>query len=137
MNSCYYIYDYMNMMDHVLVLNFLWAFKSITITVMLSLLPFWRARFERLSAAAWAAGSIPPPLSGGRLVAPFFLCQTSILFLAISHASSLLITSHKPSLARIRHSSSLARGMNVTSGSGMIHGFKYLSPVNCHCSRAF
>jgi hypothetical protein len=28
----------------------------------------------------------------------------------------------------MRHSSSFARGMNWTSGSGIIHGFKYLSP---------
>jgi hypothetical protein len=39
------------------------------------------------------------------------------------------MTSHKPSLARIRHSSSFARGRNITSGSGIIHGFKYLSPA--------
>lgn len=114
---------------HVFVLNFLWAFKSITMTVMLSLLPFWRARFERYSAAACAAGSIPAPLSDGG-VTPFFLCQSRIRLRARSHTSSFVITSHKPSLARMRHSSSFARGRNITSGSGMIHGFKYLSPAN-------
>lgn len=113
---------------HVLLLNFLWAFKSTTITVMLSLLPFWRARLERNSAAAWAAGSIPSPLSNGS-VTPFFLCHRSIRLRARSHASSFVITSHKPSLAKMRHSSSLVRGRNITSGSGMIHGFKYLSPA--------
>lgn len=95
---------------------------------MLSLLPFWRARFERYSAAACAAGSIPTPLSEGKLT-PFFLCQSRIRLRARSHTSSLVITSHKPSLARTRHSSSFARGRNITSGSGMIHGFKYLSPA--------
>jgi hypothetical protein len=29
----------------------------------------------------------------------------------------------------MRHSSSFALGMNITSGSGIIHGFKYLSPA--------
>lgn len=114
---------------HVLLLNFLWAFKSTTITVMLSLLPFWRARFESNSAAAWAAGSIPSPLSSVSGVMPFFLCQRSIRLRARSHTSSFDITSHKPSLAKMRHSSSFVRGINITSGSGMIHGFKYLSPA--------
>lgn len=69
------------------------------------------------------------PLSA-RGGAPFFLCHKRIRLRATSHASSFDITSHRPSLARMRHSSSLARGMNISSGSGMIHGFKYRSPVN-------
>lgn len=112
---------------HVLLLYFRCGFKSTTITVMLSLLPFWSARFDRNSAAACAAGSIPSPLSEGSSK-PFFLYQRSIRFRARSHTSSFVITSHRPSLARMRHSSSFARGRNRTSGSGIIHGFKYLSP---------
>ena len=96
---------------------------------MLSLLPFWRARFERYSAAACAAGSIPSPLSAGSVM-PLFLCQRSIRLRARSHTSLFVMTSHRPSLARMRQSSSFARGRNITSGSGMIHGFKYLSPAS-------
>lgn len=114
---------------HVLFLYFRWGFRSTTITVMLSLLPFWRARFERNSAAACAAGSLVSPLSEGSSEM-FFLYQRSIRFRARSQTSSFVITSHRPSLARMRHSSSFARGMNWTSGSGIIHGFKYLSPEN-------
>nr|AFK47583.1 unknown [Lotus japonicus] len=95
--------------------------------MMLSLLPFCRARFDRNSAAACAAGSTPSPLSE-LSSKPFFLYHRSIRFRAKSHASSFVMTSHGPSLARMRHSSSFARGRNLTSGSGIIHGFKYLSP---------
>lgn len=117
---------------HVLLLTFfLCAFRSTTMTVMLSRLPFWRALFERYSAAAWAAGSVGPGArsdgSEARLPA-FFLCHMTILLRARSQASSLLITSHRPSLASTRHSSSFALGMNMTSGSGIIQGFRYLSP---------
>lgn len=112
----------------VLLLNFLCGFKSTTITVMLSLLPLWRASFERNSAAAWAAGSTPSPLSV-EATTPFFLCQSRIRLRATSQTSSFVRTSHNPSLAKIRHSSSFTRGTNMTSGSGIIHGFKYLSPA--------
>lgn len=114
-----------------LVLNFLWAFKSTTITEILSLLPFLIAMFDRYSAAACAAGSTPWPLSVNGLL-PFLLCQIKICFRASSHTSSFDITSHRPSLAKTRHSSSLALGTNITSGSGIIHGFKYLSPDKCN-----
>lgn len=60
---------------------------------------------------------------------PFFLCQRRILLRAMSQASSFNITSQRPSLAKMRHSSSLVRGTIVTSGSGIIDGFKYLSPA--------
>ncbi|KAF7817361.1 17.3 kDa class II heat shock protein-like [Senna tora] len=100
-----------------------------TYEVMLSLLPFCIARFDRYSAAACAAGSASCPLSEAKAT-PFFLCHRSIRLRAKSHASSFVITSHRPSLARMRHSSSFVRGRNITSGSGIIHGFKYLSPEN-------
>ncbi|RDX67562.1 hypothetical protein CR513_53545, partial [Mucuna pruriens] len=87
-----------------------------------------KARFDRHSAAACAAGSIPSPLSDEGCSKPFFLYQRIIRRRARSHTSSFVITSHRPSLARMRHSSSFIRGRNVTSGSGIIHGFKYLSP---------
>lgn len=115
---------------HDLLLNLLCGFKSTTITEILSLLPFWMASLERYSAAAWAAGSTPSPLSASEAAAPFFLCHRRILLRATSQTSSFVITSHKPSLAKIRHSSSLARGTNITSGSDITHGLKCLSPVN-------
>lgn len=113
--------------NHGLLLNFLCAFRSTTIIEMLSLLPLWRARFARYSAASCAAGSTPWPLFVNGLD-PFFLCHIRRRFRATSHTSSFDNTSHNPSLATTRHSSSLARGMNMTSGSGMIDGFKYRSP---------
>ena len=45
-----------------------------------------------------------------------------------SPTSSLDITSQRPSLARIRHSSSSVLVVKVTSGTGIIHGLRYLSP---------
>lgn len=97
---------------------------------MLSLLPFWRASFDKHSAAAWAAGSGESPLRwADDKFTPFFLCHKSIRLRATSHTSSFDSTSQRPSLARIRHSSSFARGTIVTSGTGIIHGFRYLSPV--------
>jgi len=108
-------------------LSFLWGFKSITMTEMLSLVPLWRASLDRYSAAYWAAGSGPWPCCDDELL-PFFLCQRRILLLAKSQASSFVITSHNPSLARMRHSSFLSLWIHFTSGSGITHGFKYLSP---------
>lgn len=67
-------------------------------------------------------------INSAGIVLPCFLYQRSIRLRATSHAS-LFMTSHKPSLAKIRQSSSsLARGTNITTGSGIIHCFKYLSP---------
>jgi hypothetical protein len=40
------------------------------------------------------------------------------------------MTSQRPSLARIRQLSSFARGSIVVSGTGIIQGFRYLSPEN-------
>jgi hypothetical protein len=58
------------------------------------------------------------------------LCHSSIRLRAASHISSFDITSQRPSLARIRHSSSFARATIVTSGTGIIYGFRYRSPAN-------
>ncbi|CAA6660908.1 unnamed protein product [Spirodela intermedia] len=98
---------------------------------MLSSLPFWWASRARYSAAAWAAGSAPLYLSVEAVaVAPFFLCQARILLRAAVQASSLVMTSHRPSVARMRQSSSFVRWTPLTSGSGITHGFRYLSPEN-------
>lgn len=109
-------------------LNFLCDLRSITMTVILSLLPFCKASLERYSAAACEAGSGPNPLWEGSETA-FFLCQRRSRRRAASQTSSFDRTSHKPSLARMMHSSSFVREMILTSGSGMIHGLRYLSPV--------
>lgn len=116
-----------------LLLNFLIPFKSTTTTLILSLLPFCKAIFDKYSAADIAAGSFPSPLfSAGSKASPaiaFFLCHNNIRFRAKSHTSSFVITSHRPSLAKMRQSSSLTRRTEVTSGSGITDGFRYLSPV--------
>ena len=116
---------------YVLLLNFLCDLRSTTTAVMLSLLPFWRASFDKYSAAAWAAWSGESPLIwADDDASAFFLCHNSIRLRAASHTSSLDITSQRPSLARIRHSSSFARATIVTSGTGIIYGFRYRSPAN-------
>lgn len=118
-------------MVYVLLLNFLCDLRSTTTMVMLSLLPFWRASFDKYSAAAWAAWSGESPLLwADDEASAFFLCHSSIRLRAASHTSSLDITSQRPSLARIRHSSSFARATIVTSGTGIIYGFRYRSPTN-------
>ena len=51
---------------------------------------------------------------------------------ATSPTSSLVITSQSPSLANIKHSSSSVLVVKVISGTGIIHGLRYLSPETCH-----
>lgn len=108
------------MFCHCLWVFALLAFKSITITEMLSELFLPYAISVRLLATICAGGV--------SLVVDNDLRSRRRRWQATCPTSSFVITSQSPSLARTKHSSSSLLVVKLISGTGIIHGRRYLSP---------